>query len=337
MGRWWRVVASLTLVALLGLLGYTTYVGYEGSRQLVERDGTSRDCRTPDVQFGWDYEAINYDIRDDAELRVRNNDLADCEYEGQRAGTDVLTADGVRIAGWYVPAANGAGPSAPTVVLVHGFKANKSGILKYGEGLHPDFNLVAYDARNAGRSTGTATTGGVLEQHDLRAIIDWLVRTKEPVRIGVLGNSLGAATALAEARDDRRVSALALDSMHTRIRYQMEARVDAEYWAYIGTDAAITLGVYLRTGADINSIDAEDMLNDYGDRPLLVIHGTDDTEDLPNRTQSFFEHAVAAGISADLRWCPASGHNAPAGMPAEVCREEFMEWTSDYFLAALRP
>lgn len=332
---WWRVTATLLMVAVTVLLAYTAYVGYEGSRQLVERDGTSRDCRTPDVQFGWAYEAINYDIADDAELRRRNADLADCGYEGELAGTDVESQDGIRIAGWYIPAASGAGPTAPTVILVHGFKANKSGVLPYGQGLHEEFNLVAYDARNSGRSSGDETTAGVLEQNDLRAVIDWLERTKQPARIGVLGNSLGAATALAEARDDRRVEALVLDSMHTRIRYQMEARVDAAYWSYVGTNLAISLGTFLRTGVDINSIDAEDIIDDYDGRPLLLIHGTGDTEDLPERTQAFYEQAVAAGIPTQLEWCPDAGHNAAAGMPVEACRDEFMAQTRDYFVATL--
>jgi pimeloyl-ACP methyl ester carboxylesterase len=335
MRGWWRVALAIVLVLAVALIGYTGYVGYEGSRRAVDRDGTSTDCRTPDVQFGWDYEAINYDIADDAELQVRNPDVADCAYEGTPAGDEVVTDDGIRIAGWYIPAANGAAPDAPTVVLVHGFKANKSGILKYGAELHETFNLVAYDARNTGRSTGTQTTSGVLEQQDLRAVIDWLERTKGPGQIGVLGNSLGAATALAEARDDPRVDALALDSMHTRIRYQMEARVDAEYVSYFGTTWAIVTGIQLRTGVDVTIIDAEDTIEAYGVRPLLLTHGTADTEDLPERTQAFFDRAVADGIPTELHWCADSGHKAPAGMPAEVCAEEFAAWTTDFFERAL--
>ena len=95
----------------------------------------------------------------------------------------------------------------------------------YAAGLHDDFNLVAIDQRNAGRSTGDETTAGVLEQDDLRAIIDWLEETKAPEHIGVLGNSLGAAGAITEARTDPRVEALALDSMHTRLVYQFEQRL----------------------------------------------------------------------------------------------------------------
>jgi pimeloyl-ACP methyl ester carboxylesterase len=216
-------------------------------------------------------------------------------------------------------------------VLVHGFTVNKSRILEYGEGLHEDFNLVAFDMRNVGRSTGDTTTTGVLEQQDLRAIIDWLERTKHPAHLGVLGNSLGATTALAEAVGDPRVEAIALDSMHTRLRYQIEARLSrAGHPAYPGA-WAIFVGMRIRTGVDIGSADAEDELSTFGRRPMLLTHGTADTEDLPARTQAFYDAAIAAGIPAELYWCEGSGHNAPAGMPVDVCKDAFGRWVRDFF------
>jgi pimeloyl-ACP methyl ester carboxylesterase len=337
MSRVFRVTLLITIIAVVGLVAYTGYIGYEGSRRLVVNDGWGRDCRTPDILFGWEYEAINYDIADDAELRARNADLASCDYQGAKAGDDVVTADGTRIAGWYIPAASGIGPGGPTIVLVHGFTVNKSSILRYGAGLHEQFNLVAYDARNVGRSTGDQTTGGFKERQDLRAILDWLQRTKGPEHVGVLGNSLGAATALAEAVDDPRVEALVLDSMHTRVRYQIEARVEhGGYPGYVGTTWAILLGIWIRTGVDLSSIDAEEIIGRYHGRPLLLIHGEADNEDLPQRTQAFYEQAVREGIDTQIRWCPDSGHNAPAGMPVDVCADDFANWTRAFFLAALR-
>jgi pimeloyl-ACP methyl ester carboxylesterase len=221
-------------------------------------------------------------------------------------------------------------------VLVHGFLASKSGVLKYGEGLHDAFNLVAFDMRFAGRSTGDETTAGVLEQKDLRAIIDWLERTKHPVHIGVLANSLGAATALLEATTDQRVEALALDSMHTRLKYQIEARLQENgHPAYPGT-WAVLLGGRLRTGVDLEAADAEDQLSKFGRQPVLLTHGTADNEDLPARTQAFYEEMLARGIRVDLHWCEGSGHNAPAGMPAEVCRAAFGRWVSEFFTQHLR-
>ncbi len=327
-----RIGAGLLGVLAVALIGYTGYIGYEGSRQLVATAPDLLDCRTPEMQFGWSYEAINYDPADDASMAAGNVDPEHCTYAGTSAGTEIVTPDGVRIAAWYVPAGNGAGPAAPTVVLVPGFHANKAGILKYGIGLHEEFNLVAFDMRNTGRSTGDQTTGGVKEQDDLRAVIDWLERTRHPSHVGVLGNSLGAVTALAEARTDERVEALALDSMHTRVAYQIAARVShGGYPGYFGTTWAILTGIGLRTGVDIESIDADRTINEYGSRPLLLTHGEADNEDLPERTQRFYEDALAAGIPAELRWCPNSGHNAPAGMPAEVCADDFGTWTRDFF------
>ncbi|HEX6654591.1 MAG TPA: hypothetical protein VF153_00095, partial [Candidatus Limnocylindria bacterium] len=68
-----RVLAGILALALIGVIGYSGFVGYEGSRQAVSVDeNRSHDCRTPMDRFGWAYEAINYDIADDAVLRGAN-------------------------------------------------------------------------------------------------------------------------------------------------------------------------------------------------------------------------------------------------------------------------
>ena len=331
-----KVLLGVVALTLVAGVGYTGYVGYEGSRQAVTApDRAGRDCRTPDVQFGWQYQAINYDIGDDALLKARNPDPKTCTYLGTKAGDEVVTDDGIHIAGWYIPAGNGSGPASATVILVHGHGNTKSDILKYGESLHETFNLVAFDLRNYGRSTGTTTTFGVLEQKDLRAIVDWLERTKHPGHIGVLGNSLGAATAMAEASSDSRVEALALDSMHTRLRYQFEQRLQqAGHPAYPGT-WAIFVGTWIRTGLDFGSVDAADEIPRIGHRPMLLTHGAADTQDLPARTQAFYDDAVRAGIPVELHWCEGSGHNTPAGMPVVVCKDAFGGWVRDFFTRTL--
>jgi pimeloyl-ACP methyl ester carboxylesterase len=330
-----RIILGLLGVILIAVIGYSGYVGYEGSRQLIESGGSDRDCRTPDELFGWTYEAINYDIADDALLKTRNADQTKCTYTGTIAGDEVVTDDGIHLGGWYIPAGDGAEPTAPTVVLVHGFGASKTGILRYGEGLHETFNLVAFDMRNTHRSSGEATTLGVFEQKDLHAIIDWLERTKHPSHIGVLGNSMGAVTAVAEARDDLRVEALALDSMHTRTRYQVEARLEhAGHPAYPGT-WAIFIAARIRLGVDLGSVDAQDAIPDLTRLPVLLSHGSADNEDLLSRTESFYNDAKVAGVQIELHVCQGAGHNAPAGMPVTVCHDDFATWMLDFFTANL--
>jgi pimeloyl-ACP methyl ester carboxylesterase len=326
-----RLVTLLLMLLMVAGIGYIVYVGYEGSRQAVSVDAArNRDCRTPEVLLGWQYEAINYDIADDATLKANNPDMSDCGSQGAKAGDEVVTTDGVQIAGWYIPAGNGAGPEGPTVVLLHGYSGNKSGAIRYGEGLHESFNLIAFDMRNGGRSTGSATTQGVLEQNDLRAVIDWLVQAKDPVWIGVLGSSMGAATAISEARTDDRVRALALDSMHTRLFYQFEQRLKhSGQPPYPGT-WAVFLGARIRAGQDLGAADPADALPDIGSRPMLITHGTADDEDLPARTQQFVEDAGSVGIPVQVHWCDGAGH----GRVVDVCKDDFARWVRDFFIEA---
>jgi len=327
-----RVLTLLLVVALLAGIGYSAYVGYEGSRRAVSVDeARNRDCRTPDVLFGWEYEAINYDIADDATLKAESPDMSNCSSQGAAAGDEIVTEDGVRIAGWYVPAANGAGPTAPTVIVLHGYASNKTDGLPYGAGLHETFNLVAFDQRNGGRSTGSQTTYGVLEQNDLRSVIDWVVAEKDPTWIGVLGNSMGAGTAITEARTDVRVQALALDSMHTRLVYQFEQRLkQSGHPPYPGT-WAVFIGSWIRTGQDLGAADPADALADIGTRPMLITHGTADVEDLPERTEEFVADAEAAGIPVQLHWCEGAGH----GLVVSVCTDAYGQWVLDFFTAAV--
>ncbi|MGH2418840.1 MAG: hypothetical protein ACRDFY_10945, partial [Candidatus Limnocylindria bacterium] len=108
-----RRVSFAFAALLVALVAYLGYVGYEGSRQLTDAPSPTADCRTP-ATMGWDYEAIGYDIATDAELATEIDPGA-CARQGSPAG-DAVRVDEVALAGWYIPAAGGAGPSGPTVV-----------------------------------------------------------------------------------------------------------------------------------------------------------------------------------------------------------------------------
>ena len=325
-------VVALVIVLVVAVLGYMTYVGYEASRQAVSVDeNKNHDCRTPTARYGWSYEAINYPISDDARLRAENKDMSHCTSQGVMAGDEVVTSDGIHIAGWYIPAARDIGSGGPTVVMVHGYAGNKSSDLPYAVGIHQDFNLVMFDQRNGGRSTGTQTTLGVLERNDVRAIIDWVERTKHPSHLGLWGDSMGAAAAIGEARHDSRVEALALDEMHTRIVYQFEQRLKAKgHPAYPGTWATF-IGTWIRTGIWFGSADPLDALPDMGKRPIMLTHGTADSQDLPARTQEFYDQAKADGLTIELHWCEGADH----GHLNDHCAGEAGRWLDTFFTRTL--
>lgn len=322
-----RLAALLVALVLLAGLAYTGYAVAAGSDALTHPAGNS-DCRTPQFRYGWAYEAINYDLVDDRALQQANPTLQDCASQGEIAGTNVVTSDGVHIGGWYIPAASEVGPAGPTVVLVHGWGANKSAVLKYAVPLHPTFNVVAFDLRNGGRSSRSATTFGVHETRDLEAILDWLERTKHPMHIALMGDSMGGATAVLEARDDPRVEALILDSTHARAEDIIGRRleVDEGQPSLPGTPA-ILVGVWLRTGVNLLDHNPVDAIPGLGDRPLLLLHGAADVHDIPARSvQANYQAAQAAGVPVEMHLCPDGTH----GHVIDACPDDWGRWSVEF-------
>lgn len=317
---------------LVALVTYLGYVGYEGSRQLTDPPARSADCRTP-ATFGWDYEAINYDVAGDDALAAEPDPQA-CRNQGPAAGQDVTSSDGVPIAGWYVPAASGIGPSGATVVLAHGWGSNKSALLDRASLLHDAYNVVLFDFRNHGQSGPAQTTQGVREQRDMRAIIDWLVETKGPEAIGVFGVSMGGATAASFVADDERVAAVILDSTHATIANAIERRLArAGYPLSLPGSWAVLLGGLIRTGLDISSADPVRAVTQLDGRPLLLIGGGLDDTIGPTDAADMLDAATDAGSAAELHVCDAGGH---AGA-YESCAADYAEWVLGFLERTIGP
>jgi uncharacterized protein len=123
-------------------------------------------------------------------------------------GLDVLditidAEDGVALHGWLVPR-----PGAPSVVVLHGYPAEKAEMLPIAATLAQHFSVLLMDLRYFGRSGGGATTFGVHERGDLRRAVDVLM-TRGTSSVGVFGLSLGGAVAILTAAEDPRIRAIA--------------------------------------------------------------------------------------------------------------------------------
>jgi uncharacterized protein len=325
--------AGISLV--VGVLGFAVWVGfsgYMGSDEMVIAKSVWDHCDTPGSAFGWEYEAINYDPADDVRLAGGPGGLENCASQGETAGTEVVTQDGIGIDGWYIPAASGAGPTAPTIIVAPGWKSNKSEILKYAPFFHDRYNLVLLDLRNQGRSGGDTTTWGYREKLDIEAMIDWLQETKQPSWIGATGNSMGAATVLAAAADDPRIRALVLDSMHADVVNTFADGIANERnlpglptaWAVVGISSA-------RAGVDIPAVNPVRTIAEMGDRPVLLIHGTNDVLDtVDHAAKPNLAAAEAAGVPVTMRYCQDGGH----GGLVNKCPDEWQAWV-DEFLATV--
>ncbi|MDQ2689172.1 MAG: alpha/beta hydrolase [Chloroflexota bacterium] len=314
---------------LVALLAYFGYIAYEGSRQLADHPSPTTDCRTP-ATLGWPYEAINYDPATDAALEG----VSDCTGDVEPARNVVAGPGGIGLAGWYVPAASGAGPSAPTVVVAHGWGSNKSNMLERAAILHDAYNLVLFDFRNHGQSAEAPTTQGVREAGDLRAILDWLEATKGPSQIAVLGVSMGGASALNAADDDERIDALIIESAHATLANAAEARLTAAgYPLALPGSWAILLGSLIRTGEDVSSADPIGSVRGLEDRPLLLITGELDGTIGPTDAEDMRRAAAQAGVPVELHVCDRAGHS----QSYDACAEEYRGWVLGFLQRVLAP
>ncbi len=322
--------AAIVVALLVGayVVGFAAYGFTAGADGYLGGKPRSTDCQTPASRFGWRYEAVNYDKADDATLLAANPDPTKCATQGSSAGSEVVAPDGVHLAGWYIPAVAQTGA---TVVIVHGGKANKSGMLAYAAPLHDVYNILIVDLRNSGRSGIADSTGGLHEQNDLRAMLDWLVREKDPSWIAVLGNSNGASTALAEALGDTRVKALVLDSMHASIERQVGNVITTEYGLPAWPGAwALVAGVSYKLGESIEAVDPVRTIVRLVDRPILLTHGLDDVVDRPADSLDVnVAAATAARVDIDVHTCAGAEH----GRVVEVCADDWAGWVR-VFLAA---
>ena len=309
-------------LSLVLLVAYLAYVGYDGS-QVFGAHARSGDCRTPASAFGWSYEAINYDIASDRDLDAFP-DRTDCPEPGEAAGDDLTAADGTRIAGWYIPAGSDAlRAAAPTVVLAHGNGKTKSEMLSWAEPLHDTYNLVLFDFRNHGQSSGDVTTLGVREALDVHAVVDWLERAKSPSAIAVLGVSMGGAAAADEAASDDRVSAVILDSTHATLASALQAGLESRGFPLaLPGSWSILLGGLLRTGEDLSVADPVQAIARMGDRPVLIVAAGKDRAVGPSDAADLLGAAQEEGAQVELETCSEAGH----GESISACSAEYARW-----------
>jgi len=247
------------------------------------------------------------------------------DFNAAHETLDVRTADGVRLAAWYLP---GTLPAA--IVVSGGYRGRAGDVLGISTALQrAGFHVVAYGWRGTPGSDSAAHTLGVYERNDLRAVIDALAARLGAVPIGLLGYSMGGAVSISVAAEDARVRAVVTDSAFADPRLLIGERIHMS----LRVPAAIVLTPVIalfarRTGARLTDFRPELVVGDIAPRPLLIIHGDADATVPVHHAILLYE---AAREPKQLWRLPEVGHVGAyfAG------RRTYVSRITDFFLDAL--
>jgi pimeloyl-ACP methyl ester carboxylesterase len=214
----------------------------------------------------------------------------------------LVQADGAMLRGWYFPGARP--PSGATVVYLHGSADNRASGLWIAERMvRAGHDVLAYDSRAHGESSGDACTYGYREKRDLSRALDALGVS----RAILVGGSLGAAVALQAAAEDPRI--LAVVAAATFSDLETVARERAPWFASEG-QIREALAIAERQGEfEVAAVSAT-LAARRVRVPVLLVHGADDAETPPAHSERVF--AALAGPK-QLRIVEGAGHSDALG------------------------
>lgn len=217
-----------------------------------------------------------------ARLNVRTPDTFPAGYtfspfETQVEGYEEITfhtADGLRLSGWWLPRPE----SKRVVVALAGHRSPKSDLLGIGSALwRAGNNVLLFDWRSRGQSEIAQHSLAYYELRDAEAALAYALGRVPGARLGLIGYSMGASVAILLAAREPRVAAVVADSPFTGI-----AEVIAHGATRLRLPARVIVPVAdrlngWRYGYRFGAVRPVEAVAALSPRPLLLIHGEDDT------------------------------------------------------------
>ncbi len=253
------------------------------------------------------------------------------------------SADGVALAGWFVPApkktaAAGGRPGSSdgadvTLVVCHGWGANRSDILERTHFFNTEggYNLFYFDFRNHGASGSGRSSLTKLEIGDLGAALDHL-RAAHPEasrRVALYGMSMGGSVCLWVAAHHPEIAAVAAESPFglygdVIVRY---GRLFYHVPKY--PFSLLTLwAVRWRLGFDPQAFSPLHAIGKISPRPVFLVQGGEDARMPPREGERLF---TAAGEPKTLWTVPGADHGEAAEFGGGEYRQRLLAFYAGVF------
>ncbi len=233
--------------------------------------------------------------------------------------------DGVRLSGSFYPGSRGE-----ALILCHGFRACSLDLIGAAADFNArGYNVLLFDFRGHGQSEGKQSSIGYKERRDLCAAVEYLKGRPEvdPTRIGVMGISMGAATAILTAAECKDIKAVVADSsfaaltdvVHAAVRNMVKLGLPTPFVA-----GPLVMFSELFSGFKTTWVRPVDAISAIAPRPVLLIHSTGDALIHHTHCDRLYEAANAP----KQRWVVDHAGHARTG---EMYYDEYMTRVDDFF------
>ena len=231
------------------------------------------------------------------------------------------TADGLTLRGWYIPSAKG---TQKTLILLHGYPADKGNILPALAFLHEDFNLLLFDFRYLGSSEGSYSTAGAKEVEDLLAAIQFL-KSRGVKEVGVWGFSMGGAVTLMAIEKAPEIRAVISESSYASLADMTFELLPIPLLNYpiaylVGIWAKLFLGIDVRDASPADRIRNTKI-------PILLIHSSADAV-IPFSHARLLQQALAKNPNAEFWFHEEYAHGQLASDYRTRVRDFFLKHLS---------
>ncbi|MEW6618829.1 MAG: alpha/beta fold hydrolase [bacterium] len=197
----------------------------------------------------------------------------------------VKTPDGIKIA--FNELNSGKNK---VIIICHGINEYKDSpvFTSISREFEEEYDVINMDLRGHGRSGGKCTLTA-LEPYDLKAVVDYARKTHE--KVGVIGFSLGAGTAILETADYKNIDSLILISSFTGI-----LKGNFRFWEKEAFNSVKRHFNDCYKRAKIGNVflpknDPIDVIDKISPIPILFLHGTEDWVFDVSHSQKLYEKA----------------------------------------------
>lgn len=252
------------------------------------------------------------------------------------------SADGLTLGGWFIAASD---PSKATIIFVHGIRGNRSSLLAQASQLiQQGFGALLIDLRNHGASEGDLTTMSVQEIFDVEGAVRCL-KNREDVNetnIGIMGHSLGAATAIRAAARQTELKFVIAQASFADLRSSMHQAARAlSGIAANNRLASMLLHPFVclmiryaqkQVGEKADNISPKRDLMNLTDKPCLFIHGLKDKTIAPSNSQMLFKHAKG---EKELLLLKNTGHSSSSAHDNDLLTSTLIQFAETHGSQAL--